>query len=82
MNAFRLATVLVALAATPALAGSRASAGLGNAFPRVCAGGYHTDAGGNCQPNAAEFDRFCPPGSVYHPSPDGWTCDPPPPEAY
>ena len=51
-------------------------------MPATCAAGYHRDRGGNCQPNGGETNRFCPPGLVFHPSFDGWTCDPPPPEAY
>jgi hypothetical protein len=82
MIAFRLAAAFAVFAASSALAGSRAPAGLGNAYPQVCGAGYHTDAGGNCQPNVAEESRFCPRGTVFHPSFDGWTCDPAPPEAY
>jgi hypothetical protein len=79
MIAFHYAAALVAVAA---FAAPRAPAGLGNAFPQVCGAGYHTDAGGNCQPNVAEQNRYCPRGTVFHPFPDGWTCDPAPPEAY
>lgn len=53
--------------------------GLGAQYPRACASGYHTDSDGNCQPNAAEFNRFCAPGLVYEPDPLGWYCAPPPP---
>ena len=70
--------------AVPAFAHAapRAPAGLGVAFPQSCAAGYHPDAGGNCQPNVAQPDRFCPAGTVFHTAFNGWTCDPPPPEAY
>ena len=48
----------------------------------ACASGYHPDRGGNCQPNGGEQNRYCPSGLVFHPTFDGWSCDPPPPEAY
>ncbi len=67
--------------AAPAAA-ARSGAGLGEAYPLACASGYHTDRGGNCQPNVAEENRYCPTGLVFHPTFDGWTCDPAPPEAY
>ena len=69
---------LILAASAPAVArpGPRAP------FPVPCAAGYHTDAGGNCQPNVAEVNRYCPRGTVFHAAFDGWTCDPPPPEAY
>ena len=56
--------------------------GLGFSRPVACASGYHLDRGGNCQPNVAEVSRYCPPGTVFHPTFDSWECDPPPPEAY
>jgi hypothetical protein len=43
----------------------------------ACASGYHVDRGGNCQPNAGETNRYCPPGYVFHPSFDGWYCESP-----
>lgn len=84
MRVSHLATALAALLVTgcpfsPALADS---AGLGAAHRVACASGYHVDAGGNCQPNVAQSDRYCPRGLVFHPAFDGWTCDPPPREAY
>jgi hypothetical protein len=82
MIAFRLSAAFVVLASASALAETRAPEGLGNAFPQACASGYHRDAGGNCQPAIAEIDRFCDPGTVFHPTSDGWRCDPAPPEAY
>jgi len=82
MTAFRLAAAFVAVATSSAFGTPRAPAGLGVTFPQVCASGYHVDAGGNCQPNAAQTDRFCPAHTVFHPTFDGWSCDPPPPEAY
>ena len=46
--------------------------------PGVCASGYHPDATGNCEPDVAEVNRFCPPGQVYHPAPNGgWYCETP-----
>jgi hypothetical protein len=79
-----LAAALAAclLSGLPATAAPRAPVGLGNAFPMACASGYHTDVGGNCQPNAGEQSRFCPAGTVYQPTYEGWVCNPPPPEAY
>jgi hypothetical protein len=44
----------------------------------ACASGYHPDAGGNCEPDVAEVNRFCPAGGVYHPAPNGgWYCETP-----
>jgi len=73
--AFVLATLAPAAAARPGV-------GLGQAFPQACASGYHPDAGGNCQPNGGQSNRYCPDGLVVHPAFNGWTCDPAPPEAY
>lgn len=72
----------LALACFAADASARSPAGLGSAFPQACASGYHVDAGGNCQPNAEQANRYCSTGTVFHPTFDGWSCDPPPPEAY
>jgi hypothetical protein len=36
-----------------------------------CAGGYHTDAGGNCQPNNGIVDSRCPTGWEATPFPNG-----------
>ena len=63
-------------------AGSAEPLGLGQQFPRACASGYHPDAGGNCQPDAGEFNRFCAPGLVYEPDPLGWRCVLPSPSGY
>ncbi len=82
MIAFRFAAALAVFAASTAFARPRAPAGRGVVYPQACASGYHTDAGGNCQPNTPEESRFCPRGTVFHPAFDGWTCDPAPPEAY
>ena len=60
---------------------SAAQPRLGASSPIVCASGYHADAGGDCQPEAAQVDRYCAPGWVFHPEFDGWRCDPPPREA-
>jgi hypothetical protein len=76
MTKLALAALIAAFSLTgpaAALAGSRSQA---------CASGYHTDRGGNCQPNIAEHNRYCPDGLVYEPTFDGWRCDPPPREAY
>lgn len=44
----------------------------------ACAAGYHTDRRGDCQSNIPEVSRYCPPGAVYQPFPDGWVCEPAP----
>ena len=85
MTIFRSVALLAALAfldATPTGAAPRAGVGLGQAFPQTCASGYHDDAGGKCQPNGGQSNRYCPDGSVFEPTFDGWYCGPPPPEAY
>ncbi len=82
MIALRLALTFLAFSVSSAVAAPQAPAGLGNAFPQTCASGYHPDAGGNCQPAIPQTDRFCAAGTVFHSFPDGWTCDPAPPEAY
>jgi hypothetical protein len=74
-----------ALIAASALAGILFGGGPARATglePLACAAGYHVDRGGNCQPDIAQENRWCPRGTVFHPTFDGWTCDPPPPEAY
>jgi hypothetical protein len=80
MRTWVLAAVGILALDVAALA--RAPAGLGATFPVACASGYHTDAGGNCQPNVEQANRYCPTGTVFHPSFDSWSCDPPPREAY
>jgi hypothetical protein len=82
--AYQAAALAASLTATSAVApASAGGVGLGQQFPRACAPGYHPDAGGNCQPNAGELNRYCPPGTVYRPWFDGgWYCDEPPPQAY
>ncbi len=72
----------VGLMALDGAASARSPVGLGAAFPITCASGYHLDAGANCQPDIAQTNRYCPTGTVFHPTVEGWTCDPPPPEAY
>ncbi|HXT07776.1 MAG TPA: hypothetical protein VN715_12670 [Roseiarcus sp.] len=59
-----------------------AASGLGQLYPRSCASGYRPDAGGNCQPDSGQVNRFCAPGLVYQPYPDGWYCALAPREAY
>ena len=83
MTRLPLAILSAAIALTLAAPGyARSRAGLGDAYPQACAPGYHADAGGNCQPNVAEANRYCPAGTVFHPTFDNWTCDPAPREAY
>jgi hypothetical protein len=79
---FAAALGLLGSAALGVGAGSAAPLGLGQQFPRSCASGYHPDEGGNCQPNAAQYNRFCAPGLVYEPDPLGWRCVPPSPDGY
>lgn len=57
--------------------GAAWAAGYGAEFRQACAPGYHTDREGNCQPNLAQTNRYCPPGAVFHTAPDGWFCDAP-----
>ena len=79
----KLACALALAVATLAVSGAEAQPpGLGFSQPLACASGFHVDRGGNCQPNIAEVSRYCPPGTVFHPTFDSWSCDPPPPEAY
>ena len=73
---------IAALAALALAAAHPAAARSGAPYRLACAGGYYADAGGNCQPEVAQVNRYCPVGTVFHPTFDGWTCDPPPPEAY
>jgi hypothetical protein len=75
-----LSAILALTTLTPVAA--RPGVGLGEAFPQTCASGYHPDKGGNCQPNGGESNRYCPDGTVFEPTFDGWYCGPPPPEAY
>ena len=35
-----------------------AASGLGQQYPRSCASGYRPDAGGNCQPDSGQVNRF------------------------
>jgi len=74
MKPLALTLVLAAASLSPAFAGTLP--------PTACASGYHVDRGGNCQPDNGEQNRYCPRGLVFHPSFYGWTCDPPPPQAY
>ena len=82
MRTLFAAAVALSIAACPTVAPARSAVGLGAAFPVACAAGYHLDAGGNCQPEAEQANRYCPTGTVFNPTFDGWSCDPPPPEAY
>jgi hypothetical protein len=44
--------------------------------PGACGSGYHPEAGGACEPDVAQVNRFCPTGQVYHPAPNGgWVCE-------
>jgi hypothetical protein len=83
MSRYRAPMLSAVLAlATLAPVAARSGVGLGQAFPQTCASGYHPDAGGNCQPNGGSGNRYCPNGSVFEPTFDGWYCGPAPPEAY
>ena len=84
MQKFYLMAALAGSCAIGAtLAGSPArAAGAGDMLAQACASGYHTDRGGNCQPDAGEANRYCPPGAVFHPSFDGWYCDSPSGRSY
>jgi hypothetical protein len=53
------------------------AAGYGQSYGPACAPSYHADRQGNCQPNVAEANRYCPPGEVFNPFPDGWFCEAP-----
>jgi hypothetical protein len=83
MTIIRLAALAAMFAIPFAAPGySLARSGLGATFPVACGAGYHTDVGGNCQPNGGESNRYCPRGTVFHTTFDGSRCDPPPREAY
>jgi hypothetical protein len=82
MRNFLAAMAVMSVTLYAVAAPARPLVGLGAAYPVACAAGYHLDAGGNCQPNAEQANRYCPKGTVFHPTFDGWECDPPPPEAY
>jgi hypothetical protein len=66
------ASCLTGLAANVAVAGE---VGPNGEISSACGSGYHTDEHGDCQPDVAQTNRFCPAGAVYHPSPGGWTCE-------
>ena len=74
------AALAVALLAPLAVAPVRASDN--DAAVRVamtqCAGGYHADRQGNCQPDNEVPDRRCPPGllATPWPNPEGYRCIP------
>jgi hypothetical protein len=78
----KLALAVLALSALAAPACAHAAAGFGDVVRLACAPGYHVDRGGNCQPDIAEQNRYCPNGTVFEPTFDGWRCDPAPREAY
>ena len=44
----------------------------------ACAGGYHLDGNGNCQPNSGYTNTGCPPGFMSEPFPNwqGFRCVP------
>jgi hypothetical protein len=72
MRTVHLAAALAASCLTGFVANARAEGG-----PELaCGSGYHPDAQGNCEPNVAETNRFCPKGTVYHPWINGgWICE-------
>jgi hypothetical protein len=83
MRGFCISAIVAgAMLALPLPAQAGPSDGLGATFPQACAAGYHKDAGGNCQPKGGETSRYCPQGTVFEPTFDGWNCNPAPPEAY
>ena len=72
MRTINLAAALAATCLTGFVGHARAAA--------ACGSGYHADAGGACQPDVQEVNRYCPEGGVYHPAPNGgWTCETPAP---
>ena len=60
------------------LLGSFAVGAPAQAASLACAGGYHADAAGNCQPDNGYVDNRCPAGFETAPSPDpsGYRCAP------
>ncbi len=71
------AAVAMACFAAPAVTPAKA-AGYDQQYAMACAPGYHNDRQGNCQPDVAEVNRYCPPGAIYHPWIDGnWYCETP-----
>ena len=78
-------TLAASFAAAMLLSGNSPAAaqtGLGASFPIACGSGYHPDAGGNCQPDNAQTNRYCARGWAFQPDFYGWRCVPPPREAY
>jgi hypothetical protein len=51
--------------------GARATEASPYASSTYCAGGYHIDPDGSCQPNNGYIDNRCPPGFNPHPYPNG-----------
>jgi hypothetical protein len=67
---------LVAALAASCLTGFAAQAYAAGPGAVACGSGYHPDAEGNCEPNVAQTNRFCPTGAVYHPWINGgWYCE-------
>jgi hypothetical protein len=75
MNAklFLLGAVLIGSAASGLFGGQPA-----HAATMTCWSGYHADRRGDCQPDNAIPDRFCPPGLMYQvfPNYEGYICVP------
>jgi len=70
-------TALAAALLVASLAIGASATAPARAQSMACAGGYHPDALGNCQPNIPQVDRYCPQaGTIYQPSPWGWSCVP------
>ncbi len=73
--------LLSALAAS-SLTGLAANAHAAARTDLACGSGYHPEGGGNCEPDVAETNRYCPTGQVYHPWINGgWYCETPEPSA-
>ncbi len=77
MRSVNLFAALAASYLTGFAADAYAASGFGHEAlsPGACASGYHPAAGGECQPDVGEVNRFCPAGGVYHPAPHGWYCE-------
>ncbi len=71
MNTIRAMFSVAALGAS--LAGTPAAFAAGGVIVAIngCAGGFHADAQGNCQPDAGYVDNRCPPGYEASPFPNG-----------
>jgi hypothetical protein len=78
MRAVHLVAALAASCLTGLAADAHAQAwiGGGGRYSGACGSGYHPDQSGNCQPDIAQANRYCPEGAVYHPwNNGGWYCE-------